>query len=269
MAVTSRHVSSTLIVDVRQPADLVFSVAVSSEYPEVRETLSFRVGDEDVAVEEVVAPSGSRLHRLRETPVGSLTVDYTAAVHGRSPEPPLLGIDEILYTRPSRYCDSDRLANLAHAHFEGLTGRELVRAVTDWVSTNIAYRPGSSRVVDGALETYLDRAGVCRDYAHLVVALLRGRNVPARMASVYAPGLKPMDFHAVAEVFLEGRWHVIDATGLAPRQSMVRICTGRDAADTAFMTTLGGRTVLTSMTVNAWVDGDLPVDDRSEPATLS
>ena len=81
-------------------------------------------------------------------------------------------------------------------------------------------------------DTLLAGAGVCRDYAHLVVALLRAVNVPARLVSVYAPGVYPMDFHAVAEAFVEGQWRVVDATLLAPRQSLVRITTGRDTADT-------------------------------------
>ena len=81
---------------------------------------------------------------------------------------------------------------------------------------------------------------MCRDYAHLVVGLLRAMEVPARLASVYAPGLDPMDFHAVAEAWIDGAWHVLDATLLAPRSSLVRIATGRDAADTAFLSSYGG-----------------------------
>lgn len=264
-----RHASSHLEVQVSAPADLIFSVAVSSDYPEVDETLTFRVGDDEVQAEELIAPSGSRLHRLRGTPVGTLHVDYAARVLAPAPESAIQGIDEILYTRPSRYCDSDRLANLSHTHFAGLTGFELMSAVTQWVRTKVIYRPGSSRVVDGALETYLSRAGVCRDSAHLVVAFLRGLNMPARLVSVYAPGLVPMDFHAVAEAYWNGTWYLLDATGLAPRTSMVRICTGRDAADTAFMTTLGGRTALTRLRVDAGVDGALPYDDNFSFKTLT
>jgi transglutaminase-like putative cysteine protease len=70
-------------------------------------------------------------------------------------------------------------------------------------------------------------AGVCRDYAHLVIASLRALSVPARLVAVYAPGCQPMDFHAVAESFVDGAWRVVDATCLAPRQSMVRIATER------------------------------------------
>lgn len=264
-----RHVSSHLAVEVLDTADLVFSVAVSAEYPDVDEVLSFRVGDVELEAEEVVAQGGSRLHRIRRTPTGLLTVDYQAVVNAPAPASPMLGIDEIAYTRPSRYCDSDRLANLSATHFAGLTRLELVAAVRDWVSTKISYRIGSSRSIDGALDTYLTRSGVCRDFAHLVIAFLRGLNLPARFVSVYAPGLVPMDFHAVAEVYVDDTWLLLDATGLAPREPMVRICTGRDASDTAFMTTLGGRTVLTRMRVAADVDGELPEDDGLRPVTLS
>jgi transglutaminase-like putative cysteine protease len=93
-----------------------------------------------------------------------------------------------------------------------LRDRDLVQAVRAWVNKRFHYLSGSSRFTDGAAETYLARQGVCRDFAHLVITLLRARGVPARSASVYAPGLTPMDFHAVAEVALDGTWEVVDAT---------------------------------------------------------
>ena len=102
--------------------------------------------------------------------------------------------------------------------------------------------------------------GVCRDFAHLVIALLRARDVPARLASVYAPGLKPMDFHAVAEAYVDGAWHVVDATGMAPRESLVRIATGRDATDTAFISWYGGSLYIRSMTITATIHGGLVLD---------
>jgi transglutaminase-like putative cysteine protease len=113
--------------------------------------------------------------------------------------------------------------------------------------------------VDTAVDTLLLGQGVCRDYAHLTVTLLRSLEVPARLVAVYAPGLDPMDFHAVAEADVDGTWQVVDATRLAPVGSLVRICSGRDAADTAFLTLLGGVARFESMTVTATVDGDLPV----------
>src|SRR5438132_11090041 len=105
--------------------------------------------------------------------------------------------------------------------------------------------PGSSLPTVGAVEMMLCRRGGCLDYAHLVIALLRAVNVPARLVAVYAPGCYPMDFHAVAEAYVDGMWRVVDATCLAPRQTMVRIATGRDAADTAFLDNHGGGINLT------------------------
>ena len=109
---------------------------------------------------------------------------------------------------------------------------------------------------------------MCRDYAHLVVALLRAVNVPARLVAVYAPGLSPMDFHAVAEAFVDGQWRVVDATCLAPRQTLVRTATGRDAADTAFLHNHRGAINLNNMTVTATSDGDLPKDSVDQLVSI-
>jgi transglutaminase-like putative cysteine protease len=137
----------------------------------------------------------------------------------------------------------------------------------DWVAEELSYVSGSSRFTDGAVDTLLARRGVCRDYAHLLIALLRARDIPARLASVYAPGLSPMDFHAVVEAWVDGTWHLLDATGLAPRASMLRIATGRDATDTAFVSTVGGSLQLTRLTVTATVDA-LPVERAADRASL-
>ena len=93
-------------------------------------------------------------------------------------------------------------------------------------------------------------AGACRDFAHLTIALLPGPRHPARLVAVYAPGLTPMDFHAVVEARVDGDWQVLDPTRLAPRSSLVRIATGRDAADTAFATTLAGDAELLTFEVD-------------------
>jgi transglutaminase-like putative cysteine protease len=109
---------------------------------------------------------------------------------------------------------------------------------------------------------------VCRDYAQLVIAMLRALYVPARLVAVYAPGCEPMDFHAVAEAFVDREWRVVDATCLAPRQSMVRIATGRDAADTAFLDNHHGAITLNAMTITAIVDGELPIDTLDRLVSL-
>ena len=90
-----------------------------------------------------------------------------------------------------------------------------------------------------AVDTFLERKGICRDYAHAMIALARASQIPARIASVYAPDVDPSDFHAVAEVWLGGAWHLVDATGMATPGSMARIGVGRDAADISFMTVFG------------------------------
>ena len=166
----------------------------------------------------------------------------------------MVDTDEIVYLRPSRYCESDTLAPTAASEFAGLSGLNLLNAVIDWVNRQLTYVSGSSLPTDGAVRTLLGRQGVCRDFAHLSVALLRSLNVPARLAAVYAPGLSPMEFHAVAEALVDGQWWVVDATELAPRQSLLRVATGRDAADTAFLTNFGAGTTLTGLEVTAVVD---------------
>jgi transglutaminase-like putative cysteine protease len=110
---------------------------------------------------------------------------------------------------------------------------------------------------------------VCRDYAHLVAALCRAVDVPARVVAVYAPGLSPMDFHLVVEAAVDGGWRVWDATRLAPRPTLVRIATGRDAADVALATTISGRCALIGTQITAVAPGRLPVDDHHALRTLS
>jgi transglutaminase-like putative cysteine protease len=144
-----------------------------------------------------------------------------------------------------------------------------VASITEWIRRRISYVPGSSDVHDSAEHTLLTGMGTCRDFAHLGIALCRAIGVPARFASVYAPGLSPMDFHAVFETFEDGRWNTHDTTDLAPRQSLVRIATGRDAADAAFASVNKGIATLEYLEVTATVAGDLPTDDRSQPAELA
>ena len=145
---------------------------------------------------------------------------------------------------------------------------ELVTAVVEWVHGRLAYTGGSSGPTDDAVDTLLLGAGVCRDYAHLVRSLLRARDVPARLAAVYAPGLDPMDFHAVVEAWVDGAWRLVDATRLAPRPSLLRIATGRDAADTAFLTTHHGQVRFGTVTVTALAEPGLPADDHRSPVPL-
>ena len=172
------------------------------------------------------------------------------------------------WTIPEKKAKPDPVKQARNDAMRDHDGKPLLDAVSSWVGSQLSYVSGSSKPIDGAVDTYLSRQGVCRDYAHLVIALLRGLNVPARLVSVYAPGLSPMDFHAVAEAYVDGVWRVVDATCLAPRQTMVRISTGRDAADTAFLDNHRGAITLQECTVTAVVDGELPQDSVHDVVSL-
>lgn len=263
-----RNLTSRVVLNVTEPADLVFTIAASSLYTPTSESFTATLDGAPVDVREIPELHGTRLHRLKSG-VGELVVEYEATIDGAGLEVESLETDELVYVRPSRYAESDMLAPTAAAEFGAITDpAELLTAVSSWVGTRLSYVSGSSLPTDGAVRTLLARQGVCRDYSHLCVALLRSLGVPARLVAVYAPGLSPMDFHAVAEAWFDGVWHVVDATTLAPRSTLVRIATGRDAADTAFLNVLSGRANLGSVTVTAVVD-ELPNDDLSQLVAIS
>jgi transglutaminase-like putative cysteine protease len=265
-----RRVSSRLVFEIYDDPRVIVQVAASGfASDQLDESLVADCDGRPVPITEVRAGNGGRMHVC--TPGrGRLTVDYQATITGRAAPIPVTDLDRITYLRPSRYAESDRLGPLAQAEFGGITSvHDKIASVASWVGTHLDYVPGSSGPTDGAVETMLHRQGVCRDYAHLVIALLRALNVPTRLAAVYAPGVVPMDFHAVAECAVEGSWVAVDATLLAPRQSMVRIATGRDAADTAFASIYGGAADLFEAQVHALIDGYLPIDDLTTEVSIS
>jgi transglutaminase-like putative cysteine protease len=262
MAAVERTVTTHLDLGLNGPTKLVFSIAVAQGVPLNRELLAITANGEPRTPTELVDMTGNRLHVL-EAPAGPLTLDYEAVVSGQSAPAPVDDFDLITYLRPSRYCESDTLGPTAASEFAGLADADLLAAVSEWVAGKLTYVPGSSLPTDGAVRTLLGRQGVCRDFGHLSIALLRALNVPARLAAVFAPGLSPMEYHAVCEAYVDGGWYVVDPTRLAPRQSLVRVATGRDAADTAFLTNFGGPVTLDDMQVTAVVD-DFGTDDGSE-----
>ncbi len=263
-----RSVSCRFDAELDGVSDVILSFAVADAAHLASESIAVTLGGSPIEVDELAEEHGTRLHTASSVGPGRIEVTYTASISGRAEPPPVTPIDLIRYTRPSRYCESDRLAPFARAEFGSLKGLDLVEAVSSWVGTRIVYISGSSRPTDGAVATLLAGQGVCRDFAHLVVAILRGCDLPARLASVYAPGLQPMDFHAVAEAYVDGAWLVVDATCLAPRSAMIRIATGRDAADTAFLTTTGDRVDMGWLEVMAITEGALPGDDMDVPVHL-
>ena len=247
---------------------LAIAVARNPGYTSFDESLSVTAGGEQIPLTELSDHHGGRFHYMEFAEPTEVTVDYAATVGGFADPDETSLMELIRYVRPSRYAESDRLLPTSYAEFGGLQGEELLSAVRRWVNGELRYVSGSSRGTDGAVETLLNRRGVCRDYAHLAISLLRAKNVPARLAAVYAPGLSPMDFHAVAEAHINGAWHVIDPTGLAPRDSLLRITAGRDSSDTAFLSTVGGSLSLKEMKVAATVNGELPSEDPDKLAVI-
>lgn len=139
----------------------------------------------------------------------------------------------------SRFIPAEKFRQFVEAEFGSLQGGARIAAMRDWIEASFDYVPGSSDAETTAVDTFVARQGVCRDYAHVMICLARASQIPARMVSVYAPSVEPPDFHAVAEVWLDGAWRLVDATGMAPASEMVRIGVGRDAADIPFMMVFG------------------------------
>lgn len=260
-----RRASSTVVLHAKGDAQLVLSLAVS-DATHAEENLIVRLNEEEIVVREVVDQHGTRLH-LADVTQGRIAISYDVTVTGTSAIAASDEIDQIRYLRQSRYCESDQLGPTARDKFEGLTGVDLLNAVRGWVHKQLRYVPGSSRSADGAIHALIARQGVCRDFAHLAIALLRALDVPARLVSTYAPGLSPMDFHALAEAYIDGRWVVIDPTGRAPRQPLMRIATGRDAADIAWLTVVGAQVNFGSLVVTAECDEEFE-DDHSQLIAL-
>ena len=161
--------------------------------------------------------------------------------------------EAVQYLFDSRYCPADQFQPFVDSEFSGTSGGSRIVAIRDWISANLSYQSGTSDARTGAIDTFIERRGICRDYAHLLVTLARASTIPARYVACYAPGVEPPDFHAVAEVFLNdpstpggGAWHLIDATGMADPAKTAKIGIGRDAADVSFLTSFGPNNFLRS-----------------------
>lgn len=155
---------------------------------------------------------------------------------------------------PSRYCQSDRLGNLALEIVGDATpGYAQVEAIRHWIQTHIKYEYGTSNASTAAVETAENKAGVCRDFAHLGIALCRSLNIPARMVVGYLYQLDPMDLHAWFEAYVGQRWYTFDATQAEPKGNRITIAYGRDAADVALSTQFGAMQLLE---MKVWVDAN-------------
>src|SRR5690349_10371178 len=195
----TREVGAEIEVEITAPTTLEYQIAVAPHpRAEVVESLCFVVNGRPVRPLEVSGVHGNRIHKF-DAAVGSRKVNYAATILGQTDPAPVTNYDLLMYLRPSRYAEADNFDGLAATEFDTYgDSAMLLEDVSSWVGTRLNYVPGSSDPIDGAVDTLLSGKGVCRDYAHLVVALLRAVNVPARLGSAYAPGVYPMDFHAVA-----------------------------------------------------------------------
>ena len=147
--------------------------------------------------------------------------------------------DALRYIRASHYCPSDRLEAFVMREFGTKQGGDNAAQILDWIGRHVDYRFGISNTQTTGLDTFVDRAGVCRDFTHLAITLFRAAGIPARAVSAYACQIDPPDMHAVVEVFLQGSWWLVDPSGKAPIDGLVRVATGLDATDIAFMTIFG------------------------------
>lgn len=149
--------------------------------------------------------------------------------------------DQVLqYMLPSRYCQSDTFLKTATSIIgNALPGYDQANAICEWIRKNVSYTPGASDASTSAVETEQKRAGVCRDFAHLGIALCRALHIPARMVSGYLYQLDPMDLHAWFEAYVGDRWYTFDPTQNGPKGNRVVVAYGRDAADTAQVTSYG------------------------------
>ena len=178
-----------------------------------------------------------------EVEVDRLTAEL-GALHRMQPHD--LPGEAVQYLFDSRYCQADRLQSFAQAEFGGCDGGARVEAIREWIAGNFSYEPGSSTANTTAVDSFIERRGICRDYAHVMITLARASTIPARYVCCYGPEVTPQDFHAVAEVFLEdrtieggGAWHIVDPTGMTHPGEAVKIGVGRDAADVSFLTSFG------------------------------
>ncbi len=260
------HVAATVDLGVGEPVEMAAEMAAAVD-PTQSVLAEAWTLDGIALVPELPAhrdgdgAGGERIARI-VTDGRPVTIAYTASVAllDRPPIGPLTFAARLRWTTPSRYCPSDLVGGLARAEFGQPAAADAIRAVAEWVHHRTEYLLGSSDATTTAVETLGMGVGVCRDFAHLTITLLRALGVPARYVAAYAPELEPRDFHALVEAHDGDRWQLVDATGLSDPTDSVRIATGRDGADVPFLSVLAGTTAIEQIAVSAW---------REDPTELS
>jgi transglutaminase-like putative cysteine protease len=244
------QVSSRLEYEISLPSTLILNIHAQRNAGQTILEEHFSV-EPYVKVEEF-SPDGdeNRFVRLETGKKKQLAISYTATVDchhalvpaGSIKHTPVAELDRrvIPYLFPSRYCQSDRLSRFAWDLFGKIDQPyKKVLTIVDWIYDNVEYLRGSTDSETSAYDTVTQRTGVCRDFAHLGIALCRALSIPARYFTGYAYELQPPDFHACFEAYVGGQWLVFDPTRLSSLNGLVRIATGRDAADAAVASIFG------------------------------
>lgn len=234
-------------------ADFIFNIQAARTFQQtvLQENLAI---DQYLPLQEYTDfTTGARLLRLRAS-AGRLLVKYAATLdlHHHRDNPAAVGETSVPqlpgqvlpYLYPSRYCESDALNAFAMQQFGNVwQGYSRVQAICEWVQRNIEFVSGSSGGTTSAVQTLQQRQGVCRDCAHLMISLCRAVNIPARFTTALDygadPVLGPTDFHAYVEAFLGSRWYLFDPSGTTIPMGLIRLTSGRDAADSAYATIFG------------------------------
>jgi transglutaminase-like putative cysteine protease len=276
------QVSSEITYDIHTPSTLILNIhALRSPTQTVLEE-AFTV-EPYIRMEELTSDNGeNRFVRMEITEKMTIHISYKATVdttyqlidQQQLEETPVVKLDGtvIPFLFPSRYCQSDKLYRIAYNQFGKIENvHAKVLAISDWIYENVEYLSGSTNAQTSAFDTITERAGVCRDFSHLGIALCRALTIPARYFTGYAYQLQPPDFHACFEAFIGGQWIFFDATRLVPLNGLVKIATGRDAADAAVASIFGSVTCQSMQVGCEVVDSDFVpfVYDRTNLKGLS
>lgn len=262
-------INAELHYEVQQRSTLLLNIHALSTGNQVLSDESFQVTP-GVEWEEFPLKTGENRY-IRLDTCDATQLDIVYSVNARS-EVEMVSHEEIQkvsisdlrrnaipYLFPSRYCQSDRLGRLAMKQFGGIDHPyDQVVAITDWIYENIDYLSGETDAETSAFDTVTQRAGVCRDFAHLGISLCRALSIPARYFTGYACFMQPPDFHACFEACIGNRWYIFDPTRLSSLNGLIRIATGRDAADAA-VATIFGPVQMTGMSVSCVSDDFKPL----------
>ncbi|MEE4201463.1 transglutaminase-like domain-containing protein [Erythrobacter sp.] len=244
-------ISSGFALTMQQPASLLLQFEAAHLPEQTVQDVNCRIDPADNVIRVPAQDNiGERLWLRAE---GRIEVSYEARVEVKRQVHELAGLDAlpphklpgqaVKYLFESRYCHSSEFLSFVESEFGGTSGGARIAAIRDWIEQTIDYRLGSSGPGTTATDTFHSKAGICRDFTHLLVTLARASTIPARYVACYAPGVDPQDFHAIGEVFLAdpamkdgGTWQLVDPTGMADLPRAVKIGVGRDAADVSFAT---------------------------------